>query len=232
MTAATAADALLEVTDVVKGYGPDAVVLQDISLRLGAGESLAIVGPSGSGKSTLLNIIGTLDRPDTGSVRLDGVDLTSLNDTQLAEVRNRRLGFVFQDHHLLPQCTALENVLIPTLAAGGAAPDARERAVQLLEAVGLSDRADHFPDQLSGGQRQRVATVRALIQGPRLLLADEPTGSLDQAAAGALGQLLVDLNQQQGVALIVVTHWPELASKMGRVLHLRGGRLLAGGEAS
>lgn len=230
---ATASDSLLELADVVKGYGPDATpVLQGVSLHVASGESLAIVGPSGSGKSTLLNIIGTLDRPDAGRVLLEGVDVTSLKDDQLALLRNRKLGFVFQDHHLLPQCTALENVLIPTLAGGCDAADARLRAAALLDAVGLSDRAHHFPDQLSGGQRQRVATVRALIQEPKLLLADEPTGSLDETAAAALGDLLLDLNRQQGVALIVVTHWPALASKMGRVLELRGGRLAALGDGS
>ena len=222
---AAAPDTLLQLTDVVKGYGPDApAVLQGVCLRVAPGESLAIVGPSGSGKSTLLNIIGTLDRPDAGRVLLDGVDVTALNDDQLALLRNDKLGFVFQDHHLLPQCTALENVLIPTLA-GGAPSDARQRGTQLLEAVGLTDCADRFPAELSGGQRQRVATVRALIQQPSLLLADEPTGSLDRDGAGALGELLVDLNQEQGVTLIVVTHSQTLASKMGRTLQLTDGRL-------
>ena len=230
---AAAPDTLLQLTDVVKGYGPDApAVLQGVCLRVAPGEALAIVGPSGSGKSTLLNIIGTLDRPDAGRVLLDGVDVTALNDDQLALLRNDKLGFVFQDHHLLPQCTALENVLIPTLAKGAASNDARLRALQLLDAVGLSDRAQHFPAQLSGGQRQRVATVRALIRQPKLLLADEPTGALDETAAAALGAVLIDLNRKQGAALIVVTHWPRLATKMGRVLQLRGGQLVGAGDES
>ena len=223
---------LLELTDVAKRYGEHGpTVLRDVSLRVADGESLAIVGPSGSGKSTLLNIIGALDRADSGSVLLDGVDVTTLSDDALAHIRNRKIGFVFQDHHLLPQCTALENVLIPTLA-GGPSDGAPQRAAQLLEAVGLADRADHFPSQLSGGERQRVATVRALIRQPRLVLADEPTGSLDHAAAIALGDLLTELNREQGVTLIVVTHSQELASKMGRSLTLRDGRLCAAGDES
>ena len=218
-------DTLLKLTDIVKGYDPESPpVLKGVSLEVTCGESLAIVGPSGCGKSTLLNIIGTLDRPDSGTVLLDGSNVTGLDDKALAHLRSRKIGFVFQDHHLLPQCTALENVLIPTLA-GGAPSDARQRGTQLLEAVGLTDCADRFPAELSGGQRQRVATVRALIQQPSLLLADEPTGSLDRDGAGALGELLVDLNQEQGVTLIVVTHSQTLASKMGRTLQLTDGRL-------
>ena len=218
-------DTLLEMIDIVKGYDAGTpAVLKGVSLTVKAGESLAIVGPSGCGKSTLLNIIGTLDRPDSGTVLLDGENVTGLNDNALAQLRSRKIGFVFQDHHLLPQCTALENVLIPTLA-GGAVPDARQRGMQLLEAVGLTECADKFPAELSGGQRQRVATVRALIQQPSLLLADEPTGSLDRDGAAALGELLVELNRQQGVTLIVVTHSQALASKMGRTLQLTDGRL-------
>ena len=223
---------LLELTDVAKRYGEHGpAVLHGVSLRVADGASLAIVGPSGCGKSTLLNIIGGLDRADSGSVLLDGVDVTTLSDDALAHIRNRKIGFVFQDHHLLPQCTALENVLILTLA-GGPSDDAPRRATQLLDAVGLAGRADHFPSQLSGGERQRVATVRALIRQPRLVLADEPTGSLDQTAAVALGDLLIELNRQQGVTLIVVTHSQELASKMARSLTLRDGRLCAVGDES
>jgi lipoprotein-releasing system ATP-binding protein len=205
-------------------------VLRDVNFQLTAGEAIAIVGPSGSGKSTLLNIIGTLDRPDRGSVRLDDRDLTTLSERELAAVRARKIGFVFQLHHLLPQCTVLENVLVPTLAGGperrAEAPE--ERARRLLERVGLSGRLSHRPGQLSGGERQRAAVVRALINEPKLLLADEPTGSLDRAAAENLSQLLVELNREEGVSLIVVTHALPLAAQMSRVLALEDGTLVDG----
>ena len=214
------------VTKRYDGPGGEAVapVLRGISLALGAAESLAIVGPSGSGKSTLLNIIGTLDRPTSGRVLLDGKDLAALSDDDLAAIRNRRIGFVFQLHHLLPQCTALENVLVPTLA-GGAAEDAPDRAEKLLERVGLKERIDYRPGQLSGGERQRVAVARALINRPAILLADEPTGSLDRAASEHLADLLAELNREEGVTLVVVTHSPALAARMGKVMELRDGQL-------
>src|SRR3989441_5371866 len=225
---------LLKLIDVSKRYesptGAEAVaVLRDVTLEIRRGESVAIVGPSGSGKSTLLNIIGTLDRPSTGQVLLDGQELSRLDDTQLAAVRNRQIGFIFQSHHLLPQCTVLENVLVPTLANKDAAlrNGAAERAKRLLEKVGLSSRTAHRPGQLSGGERQRVAVVRALINQPKLLLADEPTGALDRASAQNLAELLVRLNQEEGVTLIVVTHALDLAKRMGRVLELRDGRLVS-----
>ena len=199
-------------------------VLQGISLALGPGESVAVVGPSGSGKSTLLNIMGTLDRPTSGRVLLDGKDLASLSDDALAAIRNRRIGFVFQLHHLLPQCTALENVLVPTLAGGGP-KDAPDRAEKLLDRVGLKDRMEYRPGQLSGGERQRVAVARALINRPALLLADEPTGSLDRAAAEHLTDLLAQLNREEGVTLVVVTHSPAMAGRMGKTLELRDGQL-------
>jgi len=204
------------------------IVLEDISLEVARGESLAIVGPSGSGKSTLLHIIGTLDRPTTGEVVLDGQDLAQLDEVRLAAVRNRQIGFVFQAHYLLPQCTVLENVLVPSLVCKEAAVrlEAGPRAERLLKRVGLGERLTHAPGQLSGGERQRVAVVRALINQPQLLLADEPTGALDQASARQLGQLLLELNHEDGVTLIVVTHARELAERMGRVLELRNGRLL------
>jgi predicted ABC-type transport system involved in lysophospholipase L1 biosynthesis ATPase subunit len=175
----------------------------------------------------LLNIIGTLDRPDSGHVLLDGKDLSRLDDIQLAAVRNREIGFIFQSHHLLPQCTVLENVLVPTLANNDAAlrNGALERATGLLDKVGLGARLTHRPGQLSGGERQRVAVVRALINQPKLLLADEPTGSLDRASAENLADLLVRLNREEGVTLIVVTHAPDLAKRMSRVLELRDGEL-------
>jgi lipoprotein-releasing system ATP-binding protein len=209
-------------------------VLRDVNLQLTAGEAIAIVGPSGSGKSTLLHLIGTLDRPDRGSIRLDDRELTTLSERELAAVRAREIGFVFQLHHLLPQCTVLENVLVPTLAGGperrAEAPD--ERARRLLERVGLSGRLSHRPGQLSGGERQRAAVVRALINEPKLLLADEPTGSLDRAAAENLAQLLVELNREEGVSLIIATHALPLAAQMSRVLALRDGTLVEGDVTS
>jgi ABC-type lipoprotein export system ATPase subunit len=228
---------LLELTDVTKCYpGPEGSsgvpVLNGISLMVARGESLAIVGPSGSGKSTLLQIIGTLDRPTAGKVLLDGQDLAALDDRQVAEVRNRQIGFVFQSHYLLPQCTVWENVLVPTLASGahGGTSQAGLRAERLLKRVGLGERLNHRPGQLSGGERQRVAVVRALINQPQLLLADEPTGALDHASATALGQLVVELNREEGVTLIVATHALELAQRMGRVLRLADGKLVEEGR--
>jgi len=223
---------LLKLTDVSKRYeSPVAAesvgVLRDVTLEIRRGESVAIVGPSGSGKSTLLNIMGTLDRPSSGQVLLDGRELNQLDDIQLAAVRNREIGFIFQSHHLLPQCTVLENVLVPTLANKDAAlrNGAVDRAKRLLDKVGLAARLTHRPGQLSGGERQRVAVVRALINQPKLLLADEPTGALDRASAQNLADLLVQLNREVGVTLIVVTHALDLAKRMQRVLELRDGQL-------
>jgi len=231
-----APEKLLQLTDVTKRYpaagSADGVaVLGGISLAVGCGETLAIIGPSGSGKSTLLQIIGTLDRPTSGEVRLSGKNLAALDELQLAEVRNRQIGFVFQSHYLLPQCTVVENVLVPTLAATKSEirnpkPESTNaRAERLLKRVGLGERLHHRPGQLSGGERQRVAVVRALINQPQLLLADEPTGALDHASATALGQLLVELNQEEGVTLIVVTHAMDLAKRMGKVLRIEDGKL-------
>ncbi|MEY4386885.1 MAG: Lipoprotein-releasing system ATP-binding protein LolD [Verrucomicrobiota bacterium] len=239
---------LLRLSGVSKRYAaPDGgalAVLDEVSLELNAGESLAIVGPSGSGKSTLLQIIGTLDRPTSGHVELGGKDLSQLDELQLAAVRNRQIGFVFQSHFLLPQCTVWENVLVPTLVvpasagsrdalltdggpakAGTTNESVATRAERLLKRVGLTERLRHFPGQLSGGERQRVAVVRALINQPQLLLADEPTGALDHVSATNLSQLLVELNREEGVTLIVVTHSRELAQRMGRALELEDGKL-------
>lgn len=227
---------LLQLTDVTKRYAAAGnadglAVLAGVNLEVARGETLSIVGPSGSGKSTLLQIIGTLDRATSGEVLLDGKDLAALNDLELAAIRNRQIGFVFQAHYLLPQCTVWENILLPTLA--GAKPKIRDpksetataRAERLLKRVGLGERLHHRPGQLSGGERQRVAAVRALINQPQLLLADEPTGALDHASATALGQLLVELNKEEGVTLIVVTHAMDLAKRMKRMLTLSDGRL-------
>lgn len=201
-------------------------VLSDVNLELLAGESVSIVGPSGSGKSTLLNIMGGLDRPTEGKVELEGRDLALMKDDELARVRNRSIGFIFQSHHLLPQCTAMENVLVPTLVNGDLdRTRARQRAAQLLERVGLKDRLHHRPGQLSGGERQRVAVVRALVNGPGLLLADEPTGALDSVSSENLSRLLTELNAEEGVTLVVVTHDAKLAGMMGRRLRILDGRL-------
>jgi ABC-type lipoprotein export system ATPase subunit len=228
--------AVLTLIDVAKQYqsvegGVPVTVLDGITMEVQAGESVAIVGPSGSGKSTLLNIIGTLDRPTRGQVLLDGEDISRFNDVQLAAVRNQRVGFVFQAHHLLPQCSVLENVLVPTvpLKDRSVRAQAEGRARTLLDRVGLGDRLAHRPGQLSGGERQRVAVVRGLINQPKLLLADEPTGALDRMAAGELGRLLLELNREQAVTLIVVTHALDLAGQMERVLELRAGRLAKAG---
>jgi predicted ABC-type transport system involved in lysophospholipase L1 biosynthesis ATPase subunit len=222
---------LLKLANVTQHYDSGAgivTVLKGVSLEVNSGESLAIIGPSGSGKSTLLNVIGTLDRPAGGEITLAGQDLTRLDDTQLAAVRNRQVGFVFQAHHLLPQCSVMENVLVPTLAGADAAARraAPERAGRLLKRVGLGERLSHRPGEISGGERQRVAVVRALINQPQLLLADEPTGALDRAAADQLAQLLLELNREEGVTLIVVTHALDLARRMGRVLELKDGLLV------
>jgi len=222
---------LLQLSGVSKEFTPaegaaPLKILTDLDLEVRPGESLAIVGPSGSGKSTLLNLIGSLDRPTTGKVLLDNQDLTALDDKDLAKVRNQKIGFIFQGHHLLPQCSVLENVLVPTLADGNPRNgQARERAEKLLKRVGLGERLNHRPAQLSGGERQRTAVVRALINDPRLLLADEPTGALDQSSASNLADLLVELNRESKVALITVTHSPSLAARMSRALELKNGRL-------
>ncbi|MHC4645750.1 MAG: ABC transporter ATP-binding protein [Planctomycetota bacterium] len=223
---------MLELINVTKSYewpgeAGNVCVLKDITLKVEKGASFAIVGPSGSGKSTLLNIIGALDRPTSGRVLLDGRDLAKLNDAQLAAIRNKEIGFVFQLHHLLPQCTVLENVLVPTLADRNrpSNEEARQQALDMLNRVGLEDWALHRPGELSGGQRQRVAVVRALINKPKLLLADEPTGSLDRDASDSISKLLVELNRSEGVTLIVVTHSAGLAEHMERVFELSDGLL-------
>jgi lipoprotein-releasing system ATP-binding protein len=202
-------------------------VLRRVSLDVKAGQSIAIMGPSGSGKSTLLNIAATLDRPTTGSVVIDGRDVARLPEKQLCRIRNRTIGMVFQRHYLLAHCTVLENVLVPSLAfpQNEANRQTIERAGSLLERVGLGDRMNHRPSMLSGGECLRAAVVRALINRPSLLLADEPTGSLDRLTARSLGELLVGLNRQEETALLVVTHSAELASCMDRRMRLVDGIL-------
>lgn len=202
------------------------VVLNGAGLRMNRGEALAVTGPSGSGKSTLLYILGTLERPTAGNVRLLGEDAFARSDADLARYRNQKIGFIFQDHHLLPQCNVLENVLIPALAGGGAGPAESKRAEELLDRVGLKSRTTHRPGQLSGGERQRAAVCRALINQPVLLLADEPTGNLDRANAEAVGDLLLEMNRQQQTVLICVTHSAELAARFPRQAELVDGRLV------
>ena len=220
----------LQIRDVCKEYptrSGSLKVLDGVSLTLDRGDAVAIMGPSGSGKSTLLHIMGTLDSPTAGTVQLDGTTPFTLNEQDLAAFRNRRIGFVFQDHHLLPQCSVLENVLIPTLVNRDAdKPTLLKSAKELLDRVGLSGRLDHRPAELSGGERQRVAVARALIQKPLLVLADEPTGNLDRASAAAVGKLLIELNKQQQSSLVVVTHSRELADTFPKRLEMGDGRLV------
>lgn len=204
----------LQVQELRKDYstrsGPLSI-LRGIDLDLTPGQALAIMGPSGSGKSTLLYILGTLDQPTAGRVSLAGVDPFSLGERQLAAFRNKQIGFIFQDHHLLPQCTVLENILVPTLVGKDDRVAIKERALQLLNRVGLGERLDHRPAELSGGERQRVAVARALIHRPALVLADEPTGNLDRTNAREVGRLLLDLNREENNILVTVTHSADLA---------------------
>lgn len=220
---------LLQVENVSKEFATRSeplVVLRDICLRMEAGENVAILGPSGSGKSTLLNIIGTLEPPSGGRVLFDDEDPSNLDEPQLADFRNRQIGFVFQDHHLLPQCSALENVLIPTVAGGRTTHEQSERAKMLLDRVGLGRRMEHLPSELSGGERQRTAIARALINSPTILLADEPTGNLDRSAASDVGRLLLEMQREEQAILVAVTHSERLAGLMGRRLELDEGRLI------
>ncbi|MEW6746261.1 MAG: ABC transporter ATP-binding protein [Planctomycetota bacterium] len=205
--------------------GRELVVLRDVSLTLERGEAVAIMGPSGSGKSTLLNILGTLERPTAGRVLIDGQDPFELTERELARFRNRHVGFVFQDQHLLAQCSVLENVLLPTLAMPASA-DATPRARDLLDRVGLAERLDHSPAELSGGERQRVALARALINRPALVLADEPTGNLDRTTARSIAALLGEVHARENVTLVVVTHSAELADRFERRFELVDGALV------
>jgi lipoprotein-releasing system ATP-binding protein len=218
----------LRVENVAKEFssrGTPLMVLRGISFELHDGQNMAILGPSGSGKSTLLSIVGTLDPPSSGRVLLDAEDPALLTEPDLALFRNRRIGFVFQDHYLLPQCSVLENVLLPVVAAGPVRPEHLDRARMLLECVGLLGRLEHRPAELSGGERQRAALARALIHRPALLLADEPTGNLDRASAATIGRLMLDLQQREQMMFIVVTHSPRLAGLTQRQFELDDGRL-------
>jgi len=222
---------MIAVSRVSKTYATPAgpvSVLRDLDLAVAPGEAVAIVGPSGSGKTTLLNLLGALDQPSSGSLAIDGTDLATLDATAAARFRNRTVGFIFQLHYLLPQCTILENVLVPRLAGGWDEPAAtvRARAEALLEEVGLRDRLTHLPWQLSGGEQLRVAIARALINRPKVILADEPTGSLDPATGERIADLLLRTNAAARAALVVVTHNPGLAARLHRTCRLESGRLV------
>ena len=221
---------MIEVRHLSKSYitpGETIQVLDRLNLTLTAGETAAIIGPSGCGKSTLLNLLGALDRPTSGSIKIGGQDISAFSEKQAATFRNHSLGFIFQQQHLLPQLTVLENTLVPRLAGDWqeSADETEKRARQLLGTVGLGDRLNHLPWQLSGGEKLRTAVARALINQPKLILADEPTGSLDPASTDTIADLLLDLNRDQGVTLIVVTHYDALARRMGKTFELRSGTL-------
>lgn len=221
---------LLELKNISKSYENGSIrqVLDDISFTINTGDALAIIGPSGSGKSTLLNIMGTLDQPSSGSVMFNGTEIGSINEPSLASLRNRHIGFVFQKHYLLPQLNVLENVLVPVIPQKDKTKhsDVQTRAKELLDKVGLADKLQHLPSQLSVGECQRAAVVRALINEPELILADEPTGSLDNDSAAHLGDLLASLRRDFAVAMVVVTHSQEFARRMDKVYKLVNGRLL------
>ena len=213
---------MITIKDITKSFG-SLQVLKGIDLHINKGEVVSIVGPSGAGKTTLLQIIGTLDRPDTGSVIVDGIDTSRLSTKKLSDFRNQHLGFVFQFHQLLPEFTAIENVMIPAYIAGVSQKQAKKRAKELLDFMGLADRATHKPNELSGGEKQRVAVARALVNNPAVILADEPSGSLDSKNKEELHKLFFDLRDQFGQTFVIVTHDETLASITDRTIHLRDG---------
>ncbi len=215
---------MIEVKNITKSFGA-LQVLKGIDLSIDKGEVVSIVGPSGAGKTTLLQIIGTLDRPDAGAVCIDGIDITSLHQRELSNFRNRRLGFVFQFHQLLPEFTAIENIMIPAYIAGRSGKEATQQAEELLRFMGLSDRAHHKPSELSGGEKQRVAVARALVNSPAVILADEPSGSLDSQNKQELHQLFFDLRDKYGQTFVIVTHDEQLATLTDRTIHMKDGLL-------
>ena len=215
---------MIDIKNIRKSFG-SLEVLKGIDLSIQKGEIVSIVGPSGAGKTTLLQIIGTLDKPDSGSVFVDGIDTTQLSQKKLSDFRNKHIGFVFQFHQLLPEFTAIENIMIPAYIAGVGSKQARQRAEELLRFMGLSERAKHKPNELSGGEKQRVAVARALINNPDVILADEPSGSLDSKNKEELHQLFFDLRDKYGQTFVIVTHDEQLASITDRTIHMRDGIL-------
>ena len=215
---------MITINGITKSFG-SLQVLKGIDLHIEKGEVVSIVGPSGAGKTTLLQIIGTLDRPDSGSVHVDSIDVTSLSQKKLSDFRNRHIGFVFQFLQLLPEFTAIENIMIPAYIAGTSNKEARRRATELLDFMGLSDRATHKPNELSGGEKQRVAVARALVNNPAVILADEPSGSLDTKNKAELHQLFFDLRDRFGQTFVIVTHDEGLAGITDRTIHLRDGQI-------
>lgn len=223
----------IEVKDIYKSYGlpgKKVEVLRGLNLSIPRGQKLAIVGASGAGKSTLLHILGTLDKPGSGAVLYGGVSPFNLNDRDLAGFRNRRIGFVFQFHHLLPEFSALENVMMPAIIAGISPADAVRQAKEILIEVGLEERLTHKPGELSGGEQQRVAVARALVLKPDVLLADEPTGNLDASTGDAVHNLLVEINEKKGVTMVIVTHNEKLAGKMARIVTMMDGKVIERGH--
>ena len=219
---------MIHLTNIEKSFG-SLEVLKGIDLEINKGEVVSIVGPSGAGKTTLLQIMGTLDRPDSGKVIVDGVDVSTLSQKKLSDFRNQHVGFVFQFHQLLPEFTALENIMIPAFIAGKSQKEAKRRALELLDFMGLTERAEHKPNELSGGEKQRVAVARALVNNPAVILADEPSGSLDTKNKGDLHQLFFDLRDKFGQTFVIVTHDEQLASITDRTIHMKDGRILEEG---
>lgn len=213
---------MIDIKNITKSFG-SLQVLKGIDLHINKGEIVSIVGPSGAGKTTLLQIIGTLDKPDSGSIVIDGIDVSNLSKAKLSDFRNRHLGFVFQFHQLLPEFTALENIMIPAFIAGTSQSKAKERAMELLKFMGLEDRASHKPNELSGGEKQRVAVARALVNKPAVILADEPSGSLDSKNKAELHQLFFDLRDKFGQTFVIVTHDESLAATTDRTIHMKDG---------
>lgn len=222
---------MIEIKGVTKSFG-SLQVLKGIDLCIEKGEIVSIVGPSGAGKTTLLQILGTLDKPDSGSVVVDGIETSTLSTNKLSEFRNKHLGFVFQFHQLLPEFTAIENIMIPAYIAGMKNKEARSRAEELLEFMGLSNRANHKPNELSGGEKQRVAVARALMNNPAVILADEPSGSLDSKNKEELHKLFFDLRDKFGQTFVIVTHDETLATLTDRTIHLKDGRIVGEGNES